>query len=216
MTRPSIPTDCAAGIPPLPVAPARASGPHAGSTGASALQAPPEGTRQASPPPCITAPRGPVFLAAGTPDPAPGARLQDRVRAPGRGGAQSSAGSEPDASSLPAGQARVAAAMSEDRGPDSLDAHVRRYLKDLGLRGFHAHDARRSEAGYPDWTIVGVGGVLFRELKTQRGKLAKDQMAWANELVLAGADWDTWRPEDLLSGRVARELTALAGLRGVT
>lgn len=31
----------------------------------------------------------------------------------------------------------IAAAMSEDRGPDSLDAHVRRLMKDLGLWGYH-------------------------------------------------------------------------------
>jgi hypothetical protein len=100
--------------------------------------------------------------------------------------------------------------MSEDRGPDSLDAHVRRLLRDLGLHGYHTHDSRRSHGGYPDWTIVGIGGVLFRELKTQRGKVSPEQRAWLDALAAANADVDVWRPGDLLSGRIARELAAIA------
>lgn len=103
--------------------------------------------------------------------------------------------------------------MSEDRGPDSLDAHVRRYLKELGLAGYHTKDSRRSAKGFPDWTICG-NRILFRELKTQRGKVTPEQQEWLRALAFAGADADVWRPEDLLSGRIAHELAALAGLRG--
>jgi hypothetical protein len=104
--------------------------------------------------------------------------------------------------------------MSEDRGPDSLDAHVRRLCDDLGLLRYHTHDSRRSPRGYPDLTICGLGGVAFRELKAQRGKISREQQVWLDALAAAGADVDTWRPADLLSGRIARELAALAGLRG--
>jgi len=106
----------------------------------------------------------------------------------------------------------IAAAMSEDRGPDSLDAHVRKMIRDLGLMAYHTKDSRRSAKGFPDWTIVGVR-VMFRELKTQRGKITTDQRDWLEALHTAGADTDVWRPEDLLSGRIARELAELAGLR---
>jgi len=109
------------------------------------------------------------------------------------------------------GLSKLAAVMSEDRGPDSLDAHVRRLLRDLNLRGYHTHDSRRSHGGYPDWTIVGTGGVLFRELKTQRGKVSPGQQQWLAALTAARQDADVWRPEDLLSGRIARELAAISG-----
>jgi hypothetical protein len=105
--------------------------------------------------------------------------------------------------------------MTEDRGRDSLDAHVRRLLKDLGLSGYHTRDSRGSARGYPDWTIAGPGGVIWRELKTQRGTVRPDQQAWLDILAAAGQDAGVWRPEDLLSGRIGRELAALARLRGV-
>ena len=101
--------------------------------------------------------------------------------------------------------------MSEDRGPDSLDAHVRRMFKDLGLMAYHTRTSVGSAKGFPDWTIVGIR-VMFRELKTQRGKLTSAQRDWLEALHTAGADADVWRPEDLLNGRIAHELAALAGL----
>jgi hypothetical protein len=114
---------------------------------------------------------------------------------------------------LSAGQMAIARAMSEDRGPDSLDAHVRRYFKDLALRAMHPKDSRRSEKGYPDWTIVGPLGVLFWELKTERGRVTPEQRAWLDALTAAGQVAVIRRPSDLLSGLIARELAALAGLR---
>ena len=145
-------------------------------------------------------------------------------RRPAAAGISSPAGGEPSAnadgtssplagSTLSAGQLAIAKAMSEDRGPDSLDAHVRRLMKDLGLRGFHAHDARRSEAGYPDWTIAGLGGQIWRELKTQRGKVRPEQQEWLDVLSAGGGDAAVWRPEHLLDGTIARELAAISGLR---
>jgi hypothetical protein len=102
--------------------------------------------------------------------------------------------------------------MTEDRGPDSLDAHVRRLLRDLSLAGYHTRDSRGSARGYPDWTIAGPGGVIWRELKTQRGAVTPEQQAWLDTLADAGGDAGVWRPTDLISGRVARELAAVAGL----
>ena len=104
--------------------------------------------------------------------------------------------------------------MKEDRGPDSLDAHVRGLLKDLNLRGYHTHDSRRSESGYPDWTIAGCRGVLFRELKREGKDPTGKQQEWLDDLAAAGQDADVWRPSDLLSGRIQRELTAISYLYG--
>lgn len=114
-----------------------------------------------------------------------------------------------------AGSKAIAAAMSEDKGPDSLDAHVRRLMKDLNLRGYHTHDSRRSPSGFPDWVIVGRG-VLYRELKSERGKCSPQQMEWLTKLTQAGADANVWWPTDLLSGRIARELTAISYLARAT
>jgi hypothetical protein len=106
----------------------------------------------------------------------------------------------------------AAAAMSEDE----LERHVRAILEDLSgyVLGYHTYFSKASHAGFPDWVFAGIGGVLFRELKTARGRLSVTQVMWRRTLREAGADVDVWRPEDLLSGRIARELAAIAGIGG--
>jgi hypothetical protein len=101
--------------------------------------------------------------------------------------------------------------MSEDRGPDSLDAHVRRLMKDLGLLGYHTFRSDKSEKGFPDWTIVGTR-TIFRELKRQSEDPTKAQRKWLEALAASGEDADVWRPSDLYSGRIARELVAISEL----
>jgi hypothetical protein len=104
----------------------------------------------------------------------------------------------------------AAATMTEAE----LDQAVRRILASLpAVRCYHTHDSRRSHSGYPDWTFTGPGGVMWRELKRASGKLTAAQKSWLAALDAAGQDAGVWRPEDLLSGRVARQLAALAGLR---
>jgi VRR-NUC domain. len=50
--------------------------------------------------------------------------------------------------------------------------------------------------GFPDLVIAGPGGLLFRELKTEKGRLTPDQQAWQAVLASAGADVAVWRPRD--------------------
>ena len=114
--------------------------------------------------------------------------------------------------------------MSEDRGPDSLDAHVRKLMKDLGLTGFHVEKSLDVEKnrknvsvkGWPDWAIRGPRGVLFRELKSQRGRVEPEQREWLDALAASGADVDVWRPADLLSDRIATELAAISAVKVAT
>ena len=146
------------------------------------------------------------------------ARRDAPRRRPAGLAAASPAGSATDpgeaASADPAGTSAIAAAMPEDRGPDSLEAHLRRLMKDLGLWGYHPRRSEKSEKGWPDWVIIG-SRILHRELKTERGKVTDEQQQVGIRIASAGGDWAVWRPSDLLSGRIARELTAISCLSPV-
>ncbi len=79
----------------------------------------------------------------------------------------------------------------------------------LGVASYHPYFARRSAAGWPDLALCGDNGFLLRELKTEKGRLTRDQEEWGFKLQKAGVDWDVWRPDDLMSGRIQRELQAI-------
>lgn len=106
-------------------------------------------------------------------------------------------------------QRAVAFAMTEDRGPDSLDAHVRRLMKDLGLEGMHVRNSIGSRRGFPDWEIWGTR-IIYRELKTERGTLSDDQRHVSSLIKKAGGDWAVWQPHDLVDGTIAAQLRRIA------
>jgi hypothetical protein len=107
--------------------------------------------------------------------------------------------------------------------PSMTEAHLLTAVLDLckllHLRVAHFRPARTDRgwrtavqgdgAGWPDLVIVGPGGVIYRELKTDRGRISPVQADWLVALVDAGQDAGTWRPEDLASRRIERELLAL-------
>lgn len=68
----------------------------------------------------------------------------------------------------------------------------------------------QGDAGFVDLVIVGRGGVLFRELKSDVGRLSKEQARWTTTLAVAGADCATWRPGMLRTGQIAAEIAAVA------
>lgn len=53
-----------------------------------------------------------------------------------------------------------------------------------------------TDPGIPDLILVRGHHVLYRELKTMKGKCSPDQERWAKALHRAGADYDLWRPSD--------------------
>jgi hypothetical protein len=93
-----------------------------------------------------------------------------------------------------------------------LEEHVRAGCKDLSILRFHVRDSRGMNRGLPDDILVGRRGVLWRECKTQKGRLTPEQRAVGEALTVLGQDYAVWRPADWLSGKIARELAALAGL----
>ncbi len=100
----------------------------------------------------------------------------------------------------------LAAAMPEA----DLQEAVRRLCAGLGLLHFHVLNSKGCTPGWPDSVIVGRK-VIYRELKAEAGRLTKEQEDVGHRLKQAGANWRIWRPSDLLSGQIARELTELAG-----
>ena len=87
---------------------------------------------------------------------------------------------------------------------------LRAACKWSGLLVYHTGDSRRSEPGFPDVVVAGRNGILFRELKSSRGRLTPDQRRWLDRLTEAGADADVWRPYDW-PGRVLAELAGIGG-----
>jgi hypothetical protein len=172
-------------------------------------------------------------LAAGAPLPAPPA---GRASADAGGGPawaipaplqpQAPAGRSGDAAGRSAGTRRprkpplTGLELIADRMPEAkLESGVRDILKDLEKNGhkvlaFHPWSSKHSAGGWPDWAFCTVHAFMVRELKKQREKPRADQQEWLDSLTAAGVDADIWRPSDLLSGRIARELAALAGMGG--
>lgn len=58
--------------------------------------------------------------------------------------------------------------------------------------------------------IVGENGILWRELKTDVGRLTTMQKFWLETLRRVGQDADVWRPSDL--DRIKSELAQMARL----
>jgi len=106
----------------------------------------------------------------------------------------------------------AASRMPEDRGPDSLESHLRAMLAELGLWGWHGKTSIGSVSGWVDWVILGPGPpyALFRELKTQDGTVTPEQRLVGIRLIRAGSDYAVWRPIDFLNGTMRRQLEAVA------
>lgn len=86
----------------------------------------------------------------------------------------------------------------------------------LGWRVAHFRPARTAHgwrtpvagdgAGFPDLVLVRGERMLFRELKTERGKLRPEQEAWLSALRAAGADAGVWTEADWRCGVIEAAL----------
>lgn len=111
---------------------------------------------------------------------------------------------------------RAARAMPEGE----LQREVRQLCDSLGLLVDHVENslaARRWVSGWPDLQIFGTcranfarPAVLYRELKREGEQPTPEQRRVGLIIQSAGGNWGVWKPSDLLSGRIARELGAIA------
>jgi hypothetical protein len=102
----------------------------------------------------------------------------------------------------------------ETMAEQDLRVAIRAECERLGLRIYEvprpaAGGVRGTGRGWPDLTIGGKGGVLFRECKNQYNDTRPEQDMWGWYLRKAGCDWAVWRPADWDSGRVRAELEAI-------
>jgi len=66
--------------------------------------------------------------------------------------------------------------------------------------------AHYDTTGFPDLLMISPHGrVLFREIKTDKGRLTPAQQRWESELLGRHADHKVWRPADW--DQIATELT---------
>lgn len=68
--------------------------------------------------------------------------------------------------------------------------------RQVGFRCYHTYRSKRSEPGFPDWTLTRER-LLFVELKTATGKVSDAQKTWGRDLIRANVEFYIPRPDDL-------------------
>jgi hypothetical protein len=110
--------------------------------------------------------------------------------------------------------ARVSRLPVPEMTEEQLHESVMDLCRLFGLYTYHTRDSRGSSRGYPDLVIVGTS-ILYAELKTDRGRLTVDQVAWQRAILAADGRWALWRPADWHSGEIRQVLTGMAPPRPV-
>ena len=79
---------------------------------------------------------------------------------------------------------------------EQLQRWIVQFAQLNGWLAYHTLDSRGSQAGFPDLVLVRGLVVLYRELKTEAGKVSPEQQRWITALEHAGQDVAVWRPRD--------------------
>jgi hypothetical protein len=88
-----------------------------------------------------------------------------------------------------------------------LQHDVTSMARTLGWLCYHTYSSKRSPEGFPDLVLVKGPRLIFAELKSERGKLTKDQEDWISALSRSSrTEVYIWRPFDLLDGTIAKVL----------
>ena len=77
-----------------------------------------------------------------------------------------------------------------------LQEAVREIAKQCSWLFYHTYRSKRSPAGFPDLVLVRPPRVVFAELKSDTGKLTREQRTWIAKLLSCGEAY-VWRPGDL-------------------
>lgn len=118
---------------------------------------------------------------------------------------------------LTTGRNKVKTLADDGIAESQLLSDVRAIVKDYNIVNvrrpllliYHTHRSDHSEAGYPDLHIVSEADSLYRELKADGKHPEPAQAEWLDMLERQGRNVGVWRPEDMASGRIHREILEL-------
>lgn len=102
-------------------------------------------------------------------------------------------------------RAKAARGMREE----DLEEHVRDLCKVYDVTRVHHLRSKGTTPGWPDDALIGTR-MIYRELKGSRGRVSPAQRKMIAEMRAAGADVDVWWPDDLVTGRVQREIAEIS------
>ena len=99
--------------------------------------------------------------------------------------------------------------LDQQVSESQLQRDVLQLAGQLGYLAYHVYDSRKSgpDKGFPDLILARDGRVIAVELKTERGRVSRDQARWIWALgALDTIEIFVWRPRDWSSGRIERVL----------
>lgn len=96
--------------------------------------------------------------------------------------------------------------LAADLSEHDLQANVVAAAKMQGWWVMAVRDSRGTEPGWPDLTLIRGGRLMYRELKSETGKLRPAQRRVYALLVAAGADVAVWQPRHWYSGAIDEDL----------
>ncbi len=80
-------------------------------------------------------------------------------------------------------------------------AKVLKFARENDWKCYHTRNSIGSDPGFPDLVMVrrgttsGRGGLIFAELKTEKGKVRPEQRVWIDALATHAESY-VWRPHD--------------------
>lgn len=81
-------------------------------------------------------------------------------------------------------------------GEKAFQAAVVQLARLCRWRVYYDTEPLGSPPGWPDLVLCRDGVLIFRELKTDTGRLSPEQRRWISDLAECGMDVAVWRPAD--------------------